>query len=250
MRQRFPWKRYWCPPDGKLELEESGFLLDPEGDLGKYTKLDTVSFEQIQNTPCLVLLGEPGIGKSIAIEMEIEALKQRLNSEKDVLLHINFKDYSSEEYLRKSIFESEEWKNFIGANYTLHLFFDSLDEVRIRIDNITRLITKEIAKAPTDRLFLRIACRTADWPLSFQTELSRLWQENEVKIYELAPLRLADLRNTLELLGIETDSFLKAVEERNVGSLASKPVTLNFLLDLFKKNGRLPKSSFELYEHG
>jgi len=249
MRQRFPWKRYWCPPDGKLQLEETGFLVDPE-DLGKYVKLDTVSFEKIQNTPCLILLGEPGIGKSIAIETELEALKQRLNSKTDLLLHINLKDYSSEEYLNKSIFESEGWKNFMDAKHTLHLFFDSLDEVRVRIDNITRLITKEIAKAPRDRLFLRIACRTADWPLSFQTELSRLWGKDEVRIYELAPLRLADVRNTLELLGINTDSFLQAVEERNVGVLASKPVTLNFLLNLFQKNGHLPKSSFELYELG
>ena len=131
-----------------------------------------------------------------------------------------------------------------------HFFLDSLDEVRIRIHNVARLILNELKKVSINRLFLRVVCRTADWPSSFQTGLNELWEGNEIKSYELTPLRLKDIETASNILGIDSKNFINAISEKNAGPLASKPVTLNFLLKLFKKTNQFPKSRFELYEKG
>lgn len=67
MKKIFPWKRFWCPSEGKIQLDGSGYLFDPEEEYAKYHDLDVVSFAEIENVPCLILLGEPGIGKTQAI---------------------------------------------------------------------------------------------------------------------------------------------------------------------------------------
>lgn len=250
MQQNFDWKRFWCPPEGKLGLDELGFLHNPEDKYFEYIESDAVPFEKIQSTPCLILLGEPGIGKSNAIETEKNTLDLKIDKENELILYKNLKDYNSEEYLRKNIFESKEWIKFKEGNLNLHFFLDSLDEVRVRIHSVTRLILNELKETATDRLFLRIICRTAEWPLSFQIGLSQLWEKNKVKVYELTPLRLKDIETASEILKINSNDFIHAISEKNAGALASKPVTLHFLLDLFKKDGQFPKSRFDLYEKG
>jgi hypothetical protein len=53
----------------------------------------------------------------------------------------------------------------------LHLFLDSLDEARLRIGVVTTLLIEKLRQHQIERLYLRIACRTAEWPLSFEQDL-------------------------------------------------------------------------------
>src|SRR3989338_11499044 len=85
MEKIFPWKRFWCPPEGNLQLDNLGYLSDPEGEYGKYSNPGVVGFGKIKNTPCLILLGEPGIGKSQTIKDEVKNIRKGL-SEKDELI--------------------------------------------------------------------------------------------------------------------------------------------------------------------
>jgi hypothetical protein len=62
----YPWKRFWSLRSSRLVLEPSGFLVDPDGTYGKVLNPEVKHFSEIDATPCLVLLGEPGIGKSTA----------------------------------------------------------------------------------------------------------------------------------------------------------------------------------------
>lgn len=68
MPATYNWKRYWCPRGGMFQLAAGGYFADPESEWGKLLKQDIFPFDAIANTPCLILLGEPGIGKSRAIE--------------------------------------------------------------------------------------------------------------------------------------------------------------------------------------
>ena len=36
MNQSFHWKRFWCEPDKQFQLDDSGYLLKPDGEYGKY----------------------------------------------------------------------------------------------------------------------------------------------------------------------------------------------------------------------
>src|SRR5665213_979447 len=54
-------KRFWCAPEGRINLSDNGFLVDPDGEYGSMLNPDVVHWDAISSNPCLVLLGEPGI---------------------------------------------------------------------------------------------------------------------------------------------------------------------------------------------
>ncbi|HBE57380.1 MAG TPA: hypothetical protein DDW56_07565, partial [Cyanobacteria bacterium UBA11366] len=62
--QVYDWKRFWCPRSGNINLGDRGYLVDPDSEWGQHFNPDLVSLDAIAHIPCLVLLGEPGIGKS------------------------------------------------------------------------------------------------------------------------------------------------------------------------------------------
>ena len=86
---KYPWKRFWCPRDGAINLSDEGFLFDPESEHAKYIAPDVVAFESISHLPCLALLGEPGIGKSTALEDLRDEIEQAIKASGDHLLYIN-----------------------------------------------------------------------------------------------------------------------------------------------------------------
>ena len=72
MYQHFRWKRFWCSRTGTISLNDNGFLVDPESEYAHYYNKDVVAFETIQKTPCLILLGELGFGKTTTINSEMK----------------------------------------------------------------------------------------------------------------------------------------------------------------------------------
>ena len=120
----------------------------------------------------------------------------------NIILLVELKKYGSEDRLERDICNSKQWKDFKKANHNLYLFLDGLDEVRFRIDNVSSLLLSILEKAPIERLFLRISCRTAEWPSSFEVNLKDLWknnQENNVKAFEIAPLRECDVHEAAKM---------------------------------------------------
>jgi len=248
--QKFPWKRFWCPPEGVLRLDDNGYLSDPEDQYAAYFSSDVRSYEEIRDIRCLILLGEPGIGKSQTIEDEILNLRRDLDGTNDHLIALNLKDFNSEDRLWASLFESEGWSKFRQADHRLHLYLDSLDEVRIRIHNVQNTILRGLRESPVERLFLRIVCRTSEWPSTFLNELSKLWSEAQIKTFEIVPLRYKDVEEAARLKGLNGQAFMDTVSMKNIGPLAARPITLNLLLSLFEKEGQLPTSTIEIYERG
>lgn len=249
MEKIIRWERFWCPLNGFLHLDDKGFLLDPEDEYSKYFQFDHVGFETIQDKHCLILLGEPGIGKSIAVKEQVKIA----NSCGIKATYFDLKDYNSEQLLRNELFESEMWDKFKKSDEPLHLFLDSLDEARIAIPTIASLINREILKLKCftrDRFFLRVACRTREWPTSLEEKLKSIWEQDEISTYELTPLRMSDVKLAAGSYGLDEDAFLREVSEKNAVPLASRPITLFFMLDIFLKVGCLPSSQSELYNKG
>lgn len=57
--------RFWCPTDRTIDLGDSGYLRDPESYTDWMGRSRSVPYEFIEDIPWLVLLGEPGIGKTL-----------------------------------------------------------------------------------------------------------------------------------------------------------------------------------------
>jgi predicted NACHT family NTPase len=208
-------------------------------------------FTSINQIPCLALLGEPGIGKSNAVRDSLNSLRAELgaNAENSVLA-LDLSPFGNENRLIQELFESEKFKAWVDGSHSVSLFLDSLDEGLLRIDTLAALLATELEKYPINRLNLRIACRTAEWPPFLEQRLKKLWGEDQFKAYELAPLRAADVRGAALSEGIDAGEFLAEVDLKEASPLAAKPVTLRLLFNLYKKELRLPKTQSELYERG
>src|SRR5581483_5884549 len=101
------WKRFWCPPGGRINLADSGFLVDPDDPFGAALNPDVVPWDSISRSPCLILLGEPGIGKSSALDSEKQRTKEALAETGDHLLWVDLRRYQSDQRLHEHVFRSK-----------------------------------------------------------------------------------------------------------------------------------------------
>ena len=244
----YPWKRLWCPRGGVILLTDRGYLADPDIG-GPYSNPDLVSFETIAEDPCLVLLGEPGIGKSNALATHVLETQQRGGAEVRCL-HFDLRAYGSEQRLQRALFDHSEIVSWQGDTSVLHLFLDSLDESLLRADTVTDMLIEELERWPRHRLFLRIACRTADWRSTFEERLRHLWGHDAVGVFELAPLRRIDVSMAAHVEGRDAEAFLQEVDRVAAVPFAIKPVTLTLLLNMYRRQGTLPSTQREVYERG
>lgn len=248
--RKYRWKRFWVPREGNIRLSNDGFLSDPETKWGGILNPDAVPFTEIDKYPCLILLGEPGIGKSTAIEDAFETIGAGIDSNKGRILKLNLNEYSSDARLAEDLFNCElvrEWKT---GDYNLHIFLDSYDECRLNIKSLAPMIMSGLRGWPVDRLHLRIACRTAVWPESLENGFKDLWGDSQVGIYELAPLRRVDVEEAAREEDIDPVSFLEEIDRVGAAPLTIKPVTLRFLLDSYRRNGKFPQGRRSLYLAG
>jgi len=248
MVNKYNWKRFWCPRNGVIDLSDGGFLSDPAEDYFEYLRSDIVSFEKMAHKTCLVFLGEPGIGKSTAMVNEYESIANGA----DKVAFFNLNEYGDEKRLISEIFKSDEFIAWLKNDYTLHLFLDSLDECRMQIPQVAVILHKQLERVKDHicRLNLRIACRTADWPNVLDVSLSSLWKKEEYGVFELAPLRRKDVKVAAEANNIDPDDFVEGLVSSELVPLAIKPITLEFLIDSYKKEKKFPSSKIDIYNLG
>lgn len=244
-QNNYKWQRFWCPRGSSVRVSEDGYLWGP----GAYNP-NIVTFEQIIHVPCLALLGEPGIGKSRTLEREFNELDTALRDTDERAVFLNLRSYGSEDRLVRALFDSAEFTQWVSGSYRLHLFLDSLDECLLRIDTVAALLVDELKKYPVERLSLRVACRTAEYPSFLDSELRKLWGEENYKVYELVQLRREDVAEAVGVEGCDPEKFLAEAGRREVGPFAAKPVTLRLLIDLYRDGERLPSTQAALYEDG
>ncbi len=248
----YNWKRFWCPRTGHLNLSDDGYMVDPDSEWGRFSNPDVVSFETIVNFPCLGFLGEPGMGKTHTMQAQRAAIDRQVSEEGGRTLWLDLRSYGSEDRLIRGLFANPTLTSWANASYPLHIFLDSLDECLLRINTLATLLVDEFQKYSNllERLYLRIACRTAEWPGTLEKGLQALWGEEAVGVYELAPLRRVDVVEAAKANGLDANALLREIDRTAVVSFVTKPVTLGFLLNIYRGNGRFPSTQTELYRQG
>jgi hypothetical protein len=246
------WQRFWTTRTSFVDLSDGGFMADPTTtSLYRPRSEAPVPLSELSNHRALVLLGEPGMGKSVALAGEASRVTQRPPDENVVSVHVDLRAFSGEDLLYRKVFESKEMGEWKAGKSELVLHLDSLDEALLRIETIANLIAGELPHLPTDRLSLRIACRTAVWAQTALEEmLVRTWGQEGVGVFELTPLRRCDVVLAARDRNVDPDAFITELYSANVVSFAIKPLTLNLLLTLYQRDGCLPRSIAELYTLG
>jgi hypothetical protein len=91
----YNWKRFWCAREGRLNLYDDGYLWDPDSEFGSIHNPGVVSFDALSQTPCLALLGEPGMGKSTAMLNQKVKIDNDLIAKGDSSLWIDLKAFNT-----------------------------------------------------------------------------------------------------------------------------------------------------------
>ncbi len=238
----YSWTRYWYKSGENPRTD--GFLYL----MGEYESI-SFPFEKFAQIPCLVMLGEPGMGKSNEIKRISD---NQIEDAETIKLYFNLNLFGDESRLVRKIFESDKIKEWKNGNSKLYLYLDSLDEALLNINTLSGLLADEISELPKDRLFLRVTCRSAEWSSlsKFESKLKNLWKGEDFQIIHLAKLRREDVINAVQCEGQNDEKFFKEIFEKNVVPLAAKPITLKLLLNIFKEKSEFPANQSELYERG
>ncbi|MNC46181.1 hypothetical protein D3C75_951870 [compost metagenome] len=163
---------------------------------------------------------------------------------------MDLKSCGSEERLIKAIFENPLFVEWSNSDKEAALFLDSLDECLLRVDYAASVLADELRKYDLDRLSFRIACRTLEWPNILEEELKHMYDETNVGVFELLPLRRQDVNLALQKNEINEESFVSQIIAKEIVPFAIKPVTLKLLINQYKRNNTLPASQLELYAKG
>lgn len=237
-------ERFWCSRGGAYNLDGHGFLPDPDATLFGEQSLNpgVLRTGDLSVCRCLVLLGEPGAGKSTAV-----ADTARLVATGVPVVSFDLAAYGSEDRLVREVFEHPTVTAWADGTGELCLVLDSLDEVRARVPHVGGVIADRVRGLPCDRLFLRIACRTADWPAGLEQSLEEVF--DTPKVVEILPLRRKDAA-AIAATWCDPARFLDEVEKAGAGPLAARPLTLRFLARAFGESGKLPARGAALYATG
>jgi hypothetical protein len=210
LQAHYNWERFWCPREGVIDLSDGGYLRDPPSDDAWGIRRDTVPLSSITDVPCLGLLGEPGIGKSTALKDQRSVVDREITRSGGVALWSDLRQFQTDSRLCERIFDHPKFRAWREGHHQLHLFLDSLDECLLRISSVAALLLDELGEYPRDRLFLRVACRTAEWPLDLERGLKELWGQDRFGAYELAPLRRLDVVQAAEAEGLDHAALVTA----------------------------------------
>jgi DNA polymerase III delta prime subunit len=241
----YNWMRYWHPKGETIRLDGVGFPFDP-GILNK----NLVTFDTIAHNQCLILFGEPGIGKSTVLQSEYEMAEQVAAAAGNASMLRDLGAYSTDAALVHDIFEDRKFLEWDQGSHTLELFLDSLDECRLRVESIDALLLARLTRHDLSRLRLRISCRSADWTAILEKGLSKLWKKDAIAQYQLAPLGREHLRIAATEEGFDPDQFIRQVQQKHVTGLVIKPITLLMLLGIYRDHGTFPDHKTDLFLEG
>lgn len=183
---------------------------------------DNATFAEFEAESAIVLLGDPGMGKTTF-----------------------FREAS-----RGAYFSVRSFLITPGAIPSRTIFLDALDEYRVAISGHDP--SAEVAKALCNlqKPKFRLSCRAADWFGSTDQEVLRAASASgRVVVLELCPLSRGEILNAVQGQVLDPSLFLKDAESMGFENLLGNPQTLELMARAWG-TGIRPQSKFQVYEMG
>lgn len=174
-----------------------------------------------------VLLGEPGSGKSVALQMEAARAGHYILARS--LLN---------GALDSQVFETP-------------LYIDALDVVRAGdtrpADAVDRIVTKLRALGCPR---FRLACRAAEWMGADEGELRAVSPDGQLVVLELQPLDDSDIDRLLRSLGVDDPQTLRHwAQTQRIDSFLQQPLLLELLVKAHQGGAATIRGRQDLFEH-
>lgn len=179
---------------------------------------------QLRGEPYVVLLGEPGAGKSTALEYEAIAEGGEIATCREVMNG-----------------------SPIGESGTAYL--DALDEYRSGDGGKDKLMRLANAISKSNIRRWRLTCRAEDWRATADINAMRRAANNEpIIVAHLLPLNDEEAQLVLVSLGEpDPDRFVGEARNRGAGAFLENPLSLRLLHSVVVSNGVWPTSRFDLF---
>jgi energy-coupling factor transporter ATP-binding protein EcfA2 len=234
--------RFWFPSQSSRSHLD-GFLPDPESPSLLVTPPAVTTSKEAMSHRYVALLGPPGSGKSTFVRQGAEILPKATNAE---ILRIGLGSIGTEDRFVSALTTSPQYVRWIAGQDELCLILDGFDEAQQKVPHLAMVFMDLLNLWPLQRLWLRITCRTAEWPAHLNEWLKDM---PDSEVFEVAPLRHVD---AVQAVGDLPDpgGFIDELMERGLSPLASMPLSLELLMLAFESQGRVPKDRVEAYASG
>jgi len=209
---------------------------------------------------CVLLLGEPGSGKT----SEFVHRFSQLNDSGQSAFMSRWQDWCEGDDVFATLVDRKGFFAALDAGQIVWWFIDALDEGRIKteraFDVIKRGLRELKEREVLDRVQLRISCRSRDWRPTEANQLKSFFPDigsgeemiSGVVTLQLLPLDEVAVRTlALEKLGTQevVNRFMEALSRRHVLPLAGQPLLLAMMLQLFQHGDEtLGRDRTGLYE--
>ena len=239
-------ERFAVPGEGSAGafLDDLGMLEPPRFVTGQPGGL--LKAEALAAGGSFCLLGEPGAGKTTALEAIAAQLRGPGGSGHDPVVFVPMAEITDAGVFRERVVVPVTAETSVGGRVTLVL--DGLDECPVSgaAKALAGLLRQLLQQAGASALRLLVGCRSSEYPQAVHEVLAAAFPG--FAWYELAPLRRRDVLELAASRAVPAEDFLKEVARTGTGPLASIPLTLDLLLRQYAVGGGLHGTAAELYE--
>ncbi|MDD1498792.1 glycosyltransferase [Agrobacterium sp. CNPSo 3708] len=242
-QDKFTWTRHWFPDGQNLAaLDRSKAAAESAG----------VSLNEVAETPCLVLLGDPGMGKTHEIEGLAEWLERK--GEQVDLLRARDAEFSAK---LDMLITSEHQRCWAIDKRPWHILIDGIDEIAGPPSSHEQLLSHfidQIFASSGKSALVRIAltCRTGGWTEDLDRLVEQRWPIGKFKKLKLAPLEKEDILAAIERTEPQVakrEILSQLLLSEQWQEWASSPLLLSLLLRSHLGNELLPARKGDLFEH-
>lgn len=233
-----PWTRFFLTRASVDALTREGWTW---GDASAGAQSLMRRLEDFDDVECLVIVGEPGAGKSVTLWMDALAR----HDQGSLVWGYDLIDCQSEGLVSREITNNVDFDRVIAASGSRHVYLDGFDESSAVSVMLPSELERVLSGGHPPGLHLRVTSRLTP---NFDALIQRLALVATTDVVFIAPLQSDDVRLAAQVRGIDPVAFVDAVERRGAQGLTTKPLAVNLLISDYAASGDITSSQQELYE--